>query len=445
MESRKKKPRTLLFRRDAVVLLLALLCFAHTFSALNQRALSACNGGFTLSVPISEAVVPSQGDSRFIWSRPQPAEARFLGWEDDYMRKFKTKHYKGPTQKLADCVDQPENPYNHYYLCEINAYIPARMPMDPNSQMIPRVIFVSWITRQITVQQFTSIMAVLAHNPDYELIFMIDDEVDEYVCSNYPHLAPSFSRLKSGASRTDVWRMMVMLQYGGLYFDFDNTSIGHIPIQGNSSLVSGMRCSYTHLPSKAGAVLEHWAFAFQPQHPLIQRTLDIIMKNIDNPERIETEAAIEAEKSYTSRLSGPVPYQQALHDLLEEAECRKDESNSYCPALKYPAAFCNSAKFLSLFGNIDLDDGNMETTYHYKIVKDDDYGLPNRVFYDHPSMRLLAEPRGDLCARENFAKTRADFDEIWRRGIKEKKQKWGWTVENSHLESITPVSILGGN
>jgi len=391
-----------------------------------KRGLTLDLEGPTLQGGKGGGAIPFGGSDReFFWYQPKPEKPPFVGWEDDFMWEFKRKHYKGSQQKLADCELSQDHPYDHHYVCEVNAYIPARAPMDPTSQTIPRIIFVSWITRKITVQQYTSIMAVLAHNPEYELVFMVDHEVDQFVCADYPDEAPEFSKLMSGAARTDLWRMMIMYRYGGVYFDFDNTSIGHLPIPANASLVSGRRC-YSHLPTKVRGLLEHWSFAIRPRHRLMERAIQIILDNIKDPARIDTKEHTDATVSYTVRLTGPMPFQQALHDLLVEADCRKNDMGHYCNpgALNDPEKFCNYDKFMQVFGGeVHLLGGDMERTSLVKILHEDKNGLPQTYHYDHEDYKPLQKPRGDFCTEVSFNNTQAIESQKWELGIKKKRGK----------------------
>jgi hypothetical protein len=145
-----------------------------------------------------------------VWYAPRPLVARLGGWEDDFMRKWKESQYN-PAQRLSCQISNEGTPYDFDLLCPVPAYVPARLPLPQSSQLITRVIFISWTTRILGRSFFTSVKTILHHNPEYELIFFDDDDdIDRFVCQNYPDLVPHFSKLRSGASRVDVWRMMVI-------------------------------------------------------------------------------------------------------------------------------------------------------------------------------------------------------------------------------------------
>jgi Glycosyltransferase sugar-binding region containing DXD motif len=363
--------------------------------------------------------------NNLLWFVPRPPSPRFLGWEDIFMRQFKEIHYTTSenSSDLACYVDEENNPYPNIYVCEVPGYIPARMPLPPSSQRIPRVIFVSWYTRKLHVMQFISIMSILAHNPEYELIFMVDHEIDRYVCANYPEYVSEFSRLKSGAARVDVWRMMVMYQYGGVYLDFDNTAVGHIPIQGNDTIVTSVRNDFTHSRKNIFGILEHWAFAIAPKSLLVNRTLDIIKQNIKDPSRIDDPFLKKQVESETMRLTGPVPFQEALHELLHEAECEKEHNHrqTYFPALKHPARWCNMTKFTSFFGSFRSVQNDFGKSMLMKTVIRDEIGFViQKQHYDGAPV-LLPQPPANFCTNESFARTTALHEIEWNESVMKKK------------------------
>lgn len=155
----------------------------------------------------SEATSPSRHDhddlrqngevlvDDLVWYAPRPLVARLEGWEDGFMWKWKESHYN-PAQRLLCQTSEEGTPYDFDLLCPVPAYVPARLPLPQSSQLIPRVIFISWTTRILGRSVFTSVMTILHHNPEYELIFFDDDDIDRFVCQNYPDIVPHFSKLR---------------------------------------------------------------------------------------------------------------------------------------------------------------------------------------------------------------------------------------------------------
>ena len=78
--------------------------------------------------------------------------------------------------------------------------------------------------------------------------------------------------------RADVWRLLVIQRYGGVYLDGDMSAVAPLPVRPDDTAVSGVG-GWSHLPgknggTKPGGVLEHWAVAFMPRHPYVDAAVD---------------------------------------------------------------------------------------------------------------------------------------------------------------------------
>lgn len=339
------------------------------------------------------------------------------------MRSFKEAHYD-PMQRLRCRIE--ESPYDDPRLCHVPAYVPARLPLPSESQLIPRVVFISWTTRKLGRSMFTSIMTILHHNPEYELIFFTDVDVDRFVCANFPQFAPPFSKLRAGAARIDVWRMLVIYQFGGVYLDVDMSALGHLPIAKDAAAVSGLG-GWSHLPASTGGggVLEHWALAYKPKHLLINKTIEIIMDNLRDPNNTQVEGieAQKAERSYVIRLTGPGPYQRALQHLLRQSQCKT--GGSFVPAIRDPGSHCNMTAFHDNFGNLVIVDLDLNTTITPKILDShkERYILGHKHYNNEDVKRPMKWARPDFCSEGRFGAQKAESERLWVEAIKEKKRK----------------------
>jgi hypothetical protein len=275
-------------------------------------------------------------------------------------------------------------------------------------QQIPRTIFLLWKTRKLGRAMFTSLMTIVSHNPEYEVILFDDRDMEWFVCHQYakqvkqysisPYL---YSKLKAGAAQADVVRMMLVYTYGGVYLDIDMSSMRHLAIPSHASVFSGVG-GWSHLPDPSpGGILEHWALAFEPKHLLLRTTLEMIRKNLENPwdQEVHSEKAIKAADSYTMRLTGPVVYQRALQKLLRKAQCMTND-NSFVDALRNPNGFCNTKIFPKLFGNViiasNLALGNSIVP---KLMNPDvEMTISKSYEYDNIEFQPREEGQDDFCS-----------------------------------------------
>ncbi len=369
------------------------------------------------------------------WITPKPSKARNIGYEDEWLLAWKEKHYS--TDQATRCdYTSGYTPYDHELICTIPAYIPARHLEIPSRQpMIPKVIYVSWFDRRLGKALFTSLMTLLHHNPTYEFIFFDDEDVDRFVCETSLRDEwglPIFSRVRAGAMRADIWRLLILQRYGGVYVDSDISAIGPLPIAENDTAVSGVGC-WGHLPgpisprsNKPGGLFEHWAMAFMPRHPYLIRSLEVLMENLHHPEYLMRKDTMEgrAEDSITVRLSGPGMYQWTLHKILNESKCEMI-SHSFCEALWSPETYCRDIdtfrtffpEGLRLFRRVNLND-----TLTHKIMYPSGFWIreTETVFkhanphYDDPKSMITNTTDLTFCESESFERRAKDRERAFQ-------------------------------
>ncbi|KAL7529328.1 hypothetical protein ACHAXR_002906 [Thalassiosira sp. AJA248-18] len=364
-----------------------------------------------------------------VWITPKPESTRQVGWEDGWMMDWKRRHYS-PSQR-PHCNTTVDTPYDEDTLCEIPGYIPARLYLPREEQPhIPRVIFISWLDRRLGRAMYTSLLTLLHHNPDYELIFFDDEDVDGFICENVgsseeSFAIPVFSKVQAGAMRADIWRMLIIQQYGGVYLDSDVSALGKLPIEWDDMAVSGVG-RWSHLPGEAGGVLEHWALAFMPNHPFINKVMDVMRDNLEHPGYLMRDDTPEAaaEDSVTMRLTGPAMYQYVLHNnILMKAKCKK-RGNSYCPALWAPERHCGDMEIFRsffpgstrFFRSVNLDNA----VTHKMFYPASSWEKETTAFqddYDSPRLSMLKEAVRGYCGAEAFAIRAARRESIWLKNV----------------------------
>mmetsp|Transcript_1991 Transcript_1991/g.4920 ORF Transcript_1991/g.4920 Transcript_1991/m.4920 type:complete len:432 (+) Transcript_1991:61-1356(+) len=367
-----------------------------------------------------------------VWITPKPPTERRVGYEDDWLMEWKRRHYS-PEQRPR-CVHSDRTPYDDGVLCTIPAYVPARLHLPAEDEMypIPRVIFTTWSVRRLGRAMYTSLLTLMHHNPEYEFILFDDEDVDRFVCETSLRedwALPIFSKIRSGAMRSDVWRLLVIRMYGGVYVDSDISSLGKLPVQRGDTMASGVAC-WSHLPGDTGGAFEHWAMAYAPHHPFAEAAAALMRRNLEDPAyllRDDTPEA-KAEDSWTMRLTGPAMYQRALHDVLEDAGCERVD-NSYCDALWNPKEHClDMGAFRSVFpkGHRLFQDVNFDGSFTHKVFhpgnpwekETTDFVPINH--YDDPENGLRDEADAGFCDAGAFEARANQRKKHWRERLREK-------------------------
>jgi hypothetical protein len=58
-------------------------------------------------------------------------------------------------------------------------------------------------------------------NPEYTYRLFDDNDITQFLKSDFPEYFKGYEKLKYGASKADLWRYLIIYKYGGVYADMD--------------------------------------------------------------------------------------------------------------------------------------------------------------------------------------------------------------------------------
>lgn len=87
--------------------------------------------------------------------------------------------------------------------------------------MIPKVIHTTWKTSEIPDKWKAADTACKQILSDYTHRLWTDDEMESFVKTEYPDFYPTYKAYKYHIQRCDVFRLLVLYKYGGIYMDLD--------------------------------------------------------------------------------------------------------------------------------------------------------------------------------------------------------------------------------
>lgn len=89
------------------------------------------------------------------------------------------------------------------------------------NQRIPRIIWQTMKTNQVPAVLKSYADTWINLNPEYEYRFSDNDDILNFIQSEFPDFLPAYNKIKYGASKADLWRYLVLYKYGGIYADLD--------------------------------------------------------------------------------------------------------------------------------------------------------------------------------------------------------------------------------
>jgi hypothetical protein len=149
-----------------------------------------------------------------------------------------------------------------------------------SQQLIPRIIFQSWKTNHLTYNLCQTVLSWAKLNPEYDYLLFDDDAADLFVQKEFgDNIFHAFSCVKVGAAKCDVWRLMVVYIYGGIYFDIDvkaNSAFSSWGF-GNRTVVTGRGCNNKRHPTGCA---HQWGLIYSPFHPVLQNAIKETLQNL---------------------------------------------------------------------------------------------------------------------------------------------------------------------
>jgi len=166
--------------------------------------------------------------------------------------------------------------------------------------MIEKNIFQSWFTDQLHPLVKEKVDSIKKMNPEYEYHLYKDDDINDFVNEHFPGpIADCYNKLNIIVAKVDFWRYLVLYKYGGVYLDMDSsieTPLRELITDADSAIITAEGNPQLYV---------QWALIFSKEHPILKRTIDLIVDNIQRnryPNNIH-------------RMTGPLVYSRAINEV----------------------------------------------------------------------------------------------------------------------------------
>jgi mannosyltransferase OCH1-like enzyme len=118
--------------------------------------------------------------------------------------------------------------------------------------------------------------------PGHSLFLHDDDAMDELLYRDWPEFPQLKYVLKclihGGAAKADIWRVLVLWEYGGIYADVDSR-----PNAFNATTITADDDAFFVIENEITTGMpSQWFMAASPRHPMMYTTMQVILANLVN-------------------------------------------------------------------------------------------------------------------------------------------------------------------
>ena len=182
--------------------------------------------------------------------------------------------------------------------------------------MIPKIVWQCFKTKKLSPVLQHHIDRQKKMNPTWTFHLYDDDDIRTFIKTYYDEdMLNTFNMLTSGAGKADLWRYLVLYQFGGLYLDFDSeivTPLDEWIKEDDHCILSQEGCTQPpELCPYPGVnrCMVQWALLYAPKHPFMKATIDQVVYNIKN----------KINPSNLLICSGPVVYTNRIYTTIMQS------------------------------------------------------------------------------------------------------------------------------
>lgn len=187
---------------------------------------------------------------------------------------------------------------------------------------IPKVIYQTYSTTEIPFYAKIQVRNFRRRNKNYRYEFYDDQQIEQFIKEHFNEkIYNMYQRIQIGAAKADFFRYAILYINGGIYLDLDSSITGNLDdqIDPNTNAIIAREKNNKHLYAQ-------WALIYEKKHPILKRTLEIILNNINNNKHSHS----------VHQATGPTPYSIAVHEYIRN---RQEDDNLIITRDNYKGIF----------------------------------------------------------------------------------------------------------
>jgi len=168
---------------------------------------------------------------------------------------------------------------------------------------IPKIIHQTFKSKNLPLITRWHIFRFLKRNPEYQYEFYDDERIEKFLSEEFDdETFKLYQKLNIGAAKADFFRYAILLKKGGIYLDIDSLIRGRL-----RDFIKAEDTAIISSERSTGFFVQ-WALIYEPEHPFLKQTLDILYENIKenkHPHDVHS-------------MTGPKPYTDAINLCLSQ-------------------------------------------------------------------------------------------------------------------------------
>jgi len=150
-------------------------------------------------------------------------------------------------------------------------------------QKIPRNIFQTWETKDISDNFRIITQSWIQNNPNYGYFLYDNNDCEQFIKKNFDErVYNTYCRIIPGAFKADLWRYCILFIYGGVYVDIDTICLGNIDAFLNEDIEFMTPIDLNNCPNIGTHNLFNCFIASIPKHPILLNCINRIVNNVEN-------------------------------------------------------------------------------------------------------------------------------------------------------------------
>ena len=205
----------------------------------------------------------------------------------------------------------------------------------PLSKNIPNIIHQTYYNKKLPLELQQNLDRLKRDNPDWELRLYDDQDIENYIQTNYPKLLHIYKKINPnyGAARADFFRYLVVYRDGGVYLDIKSGADKPL----NSIIKDTDQYILSHWPRSYPKIMlgqhiditnpigefQQWYIISVTGHPFLKAVINNVCNNILRYNPILHEFGAFG----VFNLTGPIAYTETIYPLLNKYSHRMEKDH----------------------------------------------------------------------------------------------------------------------